>query len=229
MKKIYKRIITVFMCLFLMTGCTGLSERNSNKTCKIYLKLKSTRNWNFSTYKIDVYFDGEKLGTMRNGSTFDYLVEKDPGTYELKVYSNKDHDINGKQTIKLKDDMTYTCDIDSHYYEIDIDNIEAKDSISKSIINKWEKPELNTIHINDVNLSVGETIYCTVVTDPKDIYVEKERAQIKDGIIASASIDHCVIKFQGKNVGTTTCEIKITDGRHNTITKKIFVHVKRTL
>ena len=71
-------------------------DNNTNMSTPYVLKLKlhSDVNLLFSTYGIEVVFDGEKITTIKNGEDYLNSIQVSEGKHELVVRSAENHSLN---------------------------------------------------------------------------------------------------------------------------------------
>ena len=98
------------------------ADTEPKESYKLTLKINYSYAGLFASYDIDVFVDDKKVGTV---SPENELLEKtkiEEGKHTIK-FSESDSDVIEESTeIKLEGNRIYSCDLESHFTSIDIEN-----------------------------------------------------------------------------------------------------------
>ncbi len=70
----------------------------------ISIKVTCVENWIFSKYDVDVYVDGDYLGTVEHGSVETFDVVLTAGTYKIEFVDAEEESVTGSATIDIHQD-----------------------------------------------------------------------------------------------------------------------------
>ena len=93
----------------------------STQECTLTLNVNSFFNLIFSTYDINVFLDGEKLGKLQNGTKQTFTATKTEGEHTLRFESTDDANIFGECYIYFNGNAVADLSLDSHSDSIKID------------------------------------------------------------------------------------------------------------
>ncbi len=92
------------------------------KTCTFTLNAKSYTNLIFSKYDINVFMDGEKIGSMENGETKTFTATKNAGEHVLRFESAEDANVFGECYIYFDGNASANISVYSHSEKISIED-----------------------------------------------------------------------------------------------------------
>lgn len=157
-------VVAVLLALFLIFGVGGnknnieknkaaavttdtttetTTETTTIPTYQVYLEISSSPNVFFSTYDIEIYFDGVKLGNVANGKNFTSMRTVEEGEYKIDFYKNGDHSISATEVISIYESSTFKCTLNSKSIEIAVTNVNLIPGISESEIEMDDVVNMN--------------------------------------------------------------------------------------
>lgn len=101
------------------------------KICKLYIDVSSDANLFFDTYDMDIYLDGDTVGTVSNGQNITKLMEVVEGTHVIKAVNSGNDSKNASKSFDVDSDVTFSADI-AHGGSIQFDNVSIVADISGS-------------------------------------------------------------------------------------------------
>ena len=136
------------------------------KELDLYLELTSDFNLLFSTYDMELYLDGEEIGTVANNSTFTKLLTVLSGEHELKAVKAGDTSPSGTKTLNLNGSITFKANISHTSSSIEFKDMETIDGVEGS--------ELEVTNVVGKSLDVASQ-------ELKDIGFKNVKSASKDG------------------------------------------------
>lgn len=123
-----KRFLS-FVCLLCLFSSLIVAKVAADNDCELYIDIHSDENLIRATYDMDIFLDGEYLGTVANGEYYTELVEVDFGKHELEVCNANDNSINATKKFKIDSDMTLSTLVKHSKKSIEFSNFKTNDSI----------------------------------------------------------------------------------------------------
>lgn len=156
------------------------------KQCSVYLDLQSDSNLFFDKYDIDVFFDSEKIATIKNGEYYTYLVEVLEGTHVIAVSKTEDSSVTTSEVINIDHDQTFKSVI-KHSNDIKFSDKDIIDNIDGATI---EIPILEEMILSDAKKVLKDLGFTNVRQEPdSDIWSDSNWTVITQSITAGDRID----------------------------------------
>lgn len=179
------------------------------RKCKLYLDIKSSSNFFFDTYDIEIQFDGSDLASISNGREFATLLDVLEGTHTLWVYNAENHSVASSWNIDVSTDMTLFCEF-SHGSTIEAKSMQVEYNINMA---KIEVIDVTGQVLSDAIEMLAE-IGITRFTENQDIWNRNNWLVVAQDIEPGTIIDNqtyinldCVsldeffnTEYSGKNV-----------------------------
>lgn len=102
------------------------------KKCQVYLDLSSDFNLFLNTYDLEIYFDGQKIGTIPNGKAFSLLIDTLEGQHTLHAYKAGNNDVSASQNIDISKDTSFSSTIIHGGSSIRFSDMVTTDGIAES-------------------------------------------------------------------------------------------------
>ena len=80
----------------------------------------------FVKYDVIVYVDEEPIGTIHYGNVFHGMIKTTRGSHEIKFVKGSDSSVKTDKTVKVSEDSTYICKLNTSINKISISDAEVK-------------------------------------------------------------------------------------------------------
>ena len=95
-------------------------EINGNLHLNLMVKFK--KNLFMSKYNVKVFCDGIQLAELANGEDFNAILGVSPGIHVISFQNADNILIKGISQFNVISNSAYSCEIESHFYEVSINN-----------------------------------------------------------------------------------------------------------
>jgi len=134
MKKAIRIITSLLLCnLFLLFSfkeihaeqgkCYATLSSFYDVKCEVSYGITSISHIILNKYDVDVYFDGKKLASIKNGGSVHGTVFAIPGVHEFVFKKATDNEVMASHSIDIMKDEAFSCDIDCDKKNIIIKNV----------------------------------------------------------------------------------------------------------
>ena len=96
------------------------SSAEQNRDISLSLQIDMKKNKLLSRYNVDLYLDGEKLGTIEQGGQFVHSYMVASGLHTLSFVKETDASVKGVTQFMLSYDSSYSCVVQSKWNEVRI-------------------------------------------------------------------------------------------------------------
>lgn len=135
----------------------------------IDIKLECETNWFFAKYKIEIYMDDNKIGTLDHGADETYHLELAAGEHALKITKEGTPSISGSVTINIKENANIIYNVVSHDDRVAITE-KKYESLRPLTENEIKMPvnasEYKEKNYNDVILELKGLGFTNVIGQP---------------------------------------------------------------
>ena len=91
-------------------------------TLPLYLSISLKKNLILAKYDVDVYLDGQPVGTVPQGGSFRQVFLAAPGIHTLQLCKPGKDTVRSVVQIDLARSAAFCCDIETHVFSIDVNN-----------------------------------------------------------------------------------------------------------
>ena len=156
------------------------------KICKLYIDVSSDANLFFDTYDMDIYLDGDTVGTVSNGQNITKLMEVVEGTHVIKAVNSGNDSKNASKSFEVDSDVTFSADI-AHGGSIQFNNVNIVADISGSSL---EVIDTKGMVLSDALSKLKEIGFTNVQYEPnRDIWDRSNWTVISQSIEAGTKTD----------------------------------------
>lgn len=148
-----KTLIIIGMVLALMafigiiaSGSSDTEDEVAEETavpCKLYVDTSYDANILLNKYKVDVYLDDQKIGTVANGDRHTVLVDTEQGSHSLTYYKQGDSNVSGSKDFDLTADSTITAEISSESDYVEILSFDVTEGITDNALKVGDYTGMN--------------------------------------------------------------------------------------
>ena len=157
------------------------------KLCQLYIDVKSESNLMLNKYDIELYIEGEEIGTVANGGQFTKLLTLKEGSYKFIAYKTGDHSVSTHKTISISGDMTFQCLIKHDKNNMEFRNLNTIDSVEGSSL---VMEDTVGMVLSDAMAKLSEIGFSNVREEPYGSIWDKDNwIVIKQNIETGTSID----------------------------------------
>lgn len=161
---------------------------------KVNIEVHCVSNLLFNKYDVNVYVDGEQIGTIDHGTDASFDVELEEGKYEVRFEKEDSSSVDGTATIVVSCDTKVKYDItcegsqvsikSTDSLKIPIDNNELGELKSKEVIKQFEDAGFTNIKkdvIKDLDAeSLKKKSIVTEISIDGDNTISKEKSYLAD-------------------------------------------------
>lgn len=126
-------MIIILALLFVLTACGGKSsavssniggeqEEISLKWYELELIIEYEENFILAKYDVTITVDGKTYGTLKQGETFDEIIQLEEGAHFIRINNNDDSTITESLLITMDEDKVVSFSLKAHRDSIDINN-----------------------------------------------------------------------------------------------------------
>ena len=112
------------------------------ENCQLNLTFDFHENWIFSTYDVNVYFDGEKLGSLEHGKDGETQLLVKPGVHTLTFENTEDNSVTGAIEISVNDNTDATIEINCHSDEVTVEGTYETDTAVSDALEEYLPQEM---------------------------------------------------------------------------------------
>ncbi len=112
------------------------------ENCQLNLAFDFHENWIFSTYDVNVYFDGEQLGSLEHGKDGQTQLLVKPGTHTLTVENAEDSSVTGTLELNTTDNTNATIKINCHSNEVTLQGTYETDTTVSDALEEYLPQEM---------------------------------------------------------------------------------------
>lgn len=187
-----KKFIIACMSLIYLVGCSGgsSSSMEETRTYSLYLDVELEDNILFSTYDVDIYFDDDKLGKVKQGKYFTQLLENlSEETHYIEFKKANEISPSKSMKVKMNSDKTIKLKLKAHNNSIEIKDEETTNSIKES---KITVPDVTNTLLSDATEELEDAGFLNVSykTDSNEtVWVESNWTVISQSVEPNKDVD----------------------------------------
>lgn len=112
------------------------------ETCQLNLSFDFHKNLIFSTYDVNIYLDGEQLGSLEHGEDGETQLLVQPGFNTLTVENIEDSSIAGSLELSITDNTDAIIEINCHYDEVSLEGSYETDCAVSDALEEYLPQEM---------------------------------------------------------------------------------------
>ena len=160
-------------------GQSGNSANNNRntvvtteaRTFEFYIDLHSDDNLFFSTYDMDIFLDGDEIGTVADGEYFSKLIVVSKGKHTLSICKSGDHSLRAEKDLTINGPTTFSATVSHTSTSISFKKSKVTDNVdgfrivmidTVGMILSDAESQLKDAGFNNIVANAEETI-----SDPK--------------------------------------------------------------
>ena len=165
----------------------------SIQTAKLYIHVQSEMNLAFSTYDMEILYDGEVIGTVANGEHFTKLMDAETGKHEITIRNVENEEIHSKKTIEVKEDSTFKSLIKHDKSSITFTNTSTEAGVGEATL---EMPNVEGQYLSVALDSLKAIGFVNVHQEPSgDIWDTSNWRVVRQDVAAGTVMD-CNVRIQ---------------------------------
>ncbi len=190
--KTIKKILMACLSLIYLVGCSSNSSSIEKEisTYNIYLDVYLEANYIFSTYDVDVYFDDDKLGKVKQGKYFTQLIENiSEGKHIVEFKKANEMSPSKLINVNVNSDKTVKAKLKAHKNSIEIEDKEISGSIKEA---KITLPNVTGMLLSDALEKLEDDGFLNVTSKSESnetIWIDSNWTVMSQSIEANTEID----------------------------------------
>ncbi len=168
-------------------------ETPAIQTVKLYIHVQSDLNLAFSTYDMEILYDGEVIGTVKNGEHFTKLVDAEAGKHEIIARNAENEETYSKKTIEVREDSTFRSLLKHDKSSISFTNTSTKAGIAEASL---EMPNVEGQNLAVALESLKKIGFVNVDYESSGVILDANNWRVVQQDVAAGTVMDCNARIQ---------------------------------